>query len=126
MKKSKKVCCMPVSELANAHYNRIESALQELIPLGQAIRYTDGQVLFYKEHTPFGFFLLQAGSVALGHQLVSRTADEAAPSAGHLLGLVHLLNGAPYMATCCAVGAVDVLFFPKILITRFLEEPGYL
>ena len=75
---------------------------------GELLHFKKGQVLFYEGHLPFGFFLLNKGTVL------------PPPMEDKTLGLLHLLSGTPYCSTCTAASDIEVLFFPKTLVFSHL------
>ena len=77
-------------------------------PLGEVVRFTKGQVLFYEKHEPFGFFIIKKGKVS--------PANDFCP------GLDDLLHTTPYTFTCIADSDVEAIFVPKIVLAQHLKK----
>lgn len=115
-------CCKKTRKLKgiDPFYLKVKEHLRNLLPQGEALKYKEGQVLFYEKHMPYGFYLIQKGEVSLSagpKEMGVRSADE-----DNILGLSHLISETAYCATGTAKSDVKVLFFPKAQVLGYLQE----
>ena len=91
----------------------IQSQLAKLIPQGERLLYRKGQILFYQDHLPYGFYFIEEGEACFRH---------SCSQAGDILGLYHFLKEKPYCDTCEAKTDLQVIFFSKSVAHQFLQQ----
>lgn len=91
---------------------------------GELLRYSRGQTIFYAGHQPFGFFLIRKGEISFKKEGETEIDSNCGAYCDdrQLLGLSHLLTNKPYCKSCTAEGKIEVIFFPKSIICKFVRD----
>ncbi len=116
------ICCKK-SLIDKKTYGEVMTHLTELESRGETLHFKEGQILFYKNHIPYGFFQLKKGKVTLANSVLETLSVGTDPDQLLLIGLNHLLSKTPYCATCTAKTEVEVLFVPKSVILPLFPPP---
>lgn len=120
MIKDEGFCCHLTPDILERYKLTCEQ-LEELKPFGIPLDYQRGQVLFYEEHFPYGFYALLEGEVEFT-KLTSKGNMDVPNASVKILGLTHLLADTRFCVTCHAKTNLRVLFFPKPILLELLKK----
>ena len=116
---------MDVNELAKV--SKIFEALDasgraRLLTLSKRAHAVAGEVIC-REGDPGGeFFVISAGEVRVSCETVDGEKELAQLHTGQFFGEMAALNGDKRMATCTAIGEVELIAFPSAAVEKVLEE----
>jgi CRP-like cAMP-binding protein len=93
-----------------------------LLALSKHARASRGEVIC-REGDPGGeFFVISSGEVRVSCQTADGEKELARLGHGQFFGEMAAINGDKRMATCAAVGEVELISFPSAALEKVLEE----
>jgi CRP/FNR family cyclic AMP-dependent transcriptional regulator len=116
---------MDVNELAKV--SKIFEALDasgraRLLTLSKRAHAAPGEIIC-REGDPGGeFFVISAGEVRVSCSTTDGEKELAVLHTGQFFGEMAMLNGDKRMATCAAIGEVELITFPSVTVEKVLAE----
>lgn len=96
----------------------------DLLQGGEELQFKKGQVLFYEGHSPYGIFVIQAGTVQF-KEGETRCAEDhfwTAPSGHQVIGAHHFFSETTFCCTAIAATDCRLVFIPKSQLIPFLKS----